>query len=100
VGLNEEILECIDRGLSSLGESAKYVIYWHLKKDYKVSREEIPENPEKFLEALRDMFGAAGAAVLERSIVREIKFRFGGVEGNSLKEVIEELRRTHGGKLS
>ncbi len=100
MSLDEEILECVDRGLSSLGESAKYVIYWHLKKDHKISREEIPRNPEKFLKALNDMFGDAGAAVLERSIIREIKLRFGDVEGDRLKEIVEELKRRFGDSSS
>jgi hypothetical protein len=37
------LLEAIDEGLSSLGESVRQSVYFHLQKSFHISREEIPE---------------------------------------------------------
>jgi len=94
---NEEfenkIIECIDRGLESLGKSVKHAIYWHLEHNKNLKREEIPKKPEEFIKALESIFGA-GAEVLEGIIIREIKLEFGlSLKSNSLLEVIKEIKQ-------
>lgn len=90
--LKKAVLECVDRGLSSLGENAKYVIYWHMRSSYKMTREEIFNKPEKFIEVLGKMFGVAGASLLERTIMREIKRTFNDVTADSFPEAVNELK--------
>ena len=71
----QKVLECIDRGMGSLGESSKAAIYWHIEHTYGVARGEIPRNAQKFRRSLEALFGL-GAAVLERLIVMEIRSEF------------------------
>jgi len=54
---DELLLEAIDEALSSLGESAKQSIYFHLQDKFKISREEIPKHIKEFAEGLEKIFG-------------------------------------------
>jgi hypothetical protein len=72
---DEELLACIDRGLGKVGPNVKHLVFWHLQKISHIRREEIPENPEKFLEGLRSMYRESAPAV-ERAILQEINSTF------------------------
>jgi hypothetical protein len=65
----EVLLEAIDEGLSLLGESSKYAIYFHLEKAFKMNRLDIPYRIEDFTDALEKLFGA-GAKILEIHIMK------------------------------
>ncbi|MHB2035686.1 MAG: NitrOD5 domain-containing protein [Nitrososphaerales archaeon] len=71
----QKVLECVDRGLGSLGESSKQAVYWHLGVLYNMRRIDIPRNPQKFKKSLESIFGL-GASILERVIVTEIRSAF------------------------
>lgn len=58
------LLEAIDEALSSLGESVKTAIYFHLANSFNVKRQEIPQRIADFSEALERIFGP-GARHLE-----------------------------------
>ena len=64
-------LEAVDEGLSSLGESSKLAVYFHLQKGFNVKREEIPCNVEAFTEAMEKIFGQ-GADFLEILILKRL----------------------------
>ena len=51
------ILEVIDKGLDALGKSPKQAIWFLLEKDFKVNRNELPENIREFHEGLQKIFG-------------------------------------------
>jgi hypothetical protein len=51
------LLEAIDEGLSSLGESAKIAIYLHLENTFGIKKQEIPFRIDAFQEALEKLFG-------------------------------------------
>lgn len=54
----EEILiMSIDEVFSSLGESVAASLYFHLKKEFKIKKEEIPEQISEFSKALDVIFG-------------------------------------------
>ena|GEM_PF-5128884 len=90
--LNSGILQCIDAGLDTIGAS-KTVLYWYLSQKGHLDRENIPENPTKFLEALKALFGQ-GAGILERTITRELKRVFNVTLGDGLVEVLALIKRT------
>lgn len=71
----QRVLECVDRGLASLGESSRQAIYWHFERSFGLTREEILRDPQEFKRVLEEMFGI-GARVLERLIVMEIRSEF------------------------
>jgi hypothetical protein len=73
--LHQKVLECVDRGMATLGESARQAIYWRMENSQHLKHEEIPRKPEQFIKALEEMFGL-GARTLERTIVGEMKREF------------------------
>jgi hypothetical protein len=68
------LLEAVDWGLSSLGESSKSAIYFHLRENFNVKREDIPSNMEAFVDALKGIFGP-GAGFLEILIAKKLRER-------------------------
>lgn len=71
-GEPEEVLtRAVELGLYVLGESVAEVIFYNLEKEYSLKREDIPKRPDRFVEALRDLFGS-GAATIEKLIVQSI----------------------------
>jgi hypothetical protein len=63
------LLEAIDEAFSSLGESVKKSVYFHLENTYLVKRPQIPHEINGFSNALDKMFGL-GARYLEILIMR------------------------------
>jgi hypothetical protein len=61
---DQVLLEAIDEALSSLGESVKTSIYFHLEDLFKINRSEIPNRLSDFSSALEQIFGL-GARSLE-----------------------------------
>ncbi len=76
-GFEKLLLEAIDEGLSSLGDSSKYAIYFHLKKAFNVSRRDIPYKIEEFADAIEKIFGL-GAKPLEILIMQRLYEKVGG----------------------
>jgi hypothetical protein len=70
------LLEAIDEGLFSLGESAKQALYFHLERNFDIKKQEIPQKIEEFAEALEKILGA-GASFLEILIMKNI-YKIGG----------------------
>ena len=63
------LLEAIDEALSTLGESIKKSVYFHLETSYKIKRHEIPNEIDRFSDSLDKMFGS-GARFLEILIIK------------------------------
>ncbi|MEM2102631.1 MAG: hypothetical protein QXM22_03875 [Candidatus Bathyarchaeia archaeon] len=70
------LLEAIDEGLSSLGESSKWAIYFHLEKNFKIEKQQIPYRIQDFTEALEEIFGV-GASFLEILIMKRLYEKIG-----------------------
>ncbi|MGB9135567.1 MAG: hypothetical protein WCC63_08335, partial [Candidatus Bathyarchaeia archaeon] len=58
------LLEAVEESLSTLGETPKQAIYYHLKEAFKIGRQEIPDKIDEFVFAIEDIFGQ-GAKLLE-----------------------------------
>lgn len=67
----ELLLEAIDDALSSLGESAKQSIYFHLENRFKVAKSDIPYKLEDFEDGLEKIFGL-GAHFIEILIMKSL----------------------------
>jgi hypothetical protein len=72
------LLEAVDEGLSSLGESSKQAICFHLAKSFNVKRNAIPLEIEEFAEAIEKIFGL-GANFLEVLIMKRLHEKTGVV---------------------
>lgn len=66
---NKLVLEAVDEGLSSLGDSPKQAIYFYLEKTFKIKRSEIPNRIEEFSNALEQIFGH-GSKLVEIQIMK------------------------------
>jgi len=89
------VLKCIDSGLDVLGPASKQVVYHYLAQR-QLSRERIPDEPWKFTEALKSLFGR-GEEILERTIVMEIKRTLGlASSGEMLVEILAAARLSKG----
>lgn len=70
------LLEAVEEGLSSLGDSPKQAIFFHLENSFEVSKDKIPANLPKFEKALKKIFGP-GVPYLEKLIVKRLYEKLG-----------------------
>jgi hypothetical protein len=73
---NRVLLDAIDGGLSSLGNSPREAIFYHLENSFQLKKENIPVNLSEFKQALEGIFGP-GAPYLEKIIIRRLYERLG-----------------------
>lgn len=74
--LRKILLEAVEEGLSSLGDSPKQAIFFHLETSFKIKKDEIPANLTEFSKALEKIFGP-GASYLERLIAKRLYEKLG-----------------------
>jgi hypothetical protein len=70
------LLEAVEEGLSSLGDSPKQAIFFHLETSFKIRKDNIPANLTEFAKALEKIFGP-GAFYLEKLILKRLYEKFG-----------------------
>jgi hypothetical protein len=70
------LASAIDETLNSLGESVKQFIYFYIENNFKLSRDEIPENLLEFQGGLERIFGA-GAQYIEILIMKNLHAKIG-----------------------
>jgi hypothetical protein len=76
IAFDRILTEAIDNAFSSLGNSAKQAIYFHLKDKFKITRNDIPNRLKDFDEGLEKIFGR-GARFLEILIMKNLHERIG-----------------------
>jgi len=69
-------LTAVEESLSSLGDSPKQAILFHLENSFKIKKEHIPANLTEFTKALEGIFGP-GASYLEKLIVKRLYEKLG-----------------------
>jgi hypothetical protein len=72
----EILLAAVEESLSSLGDSPKQAILFHLECSFKIKKERIPENITEFTRALEKIFGP-GAIYLEKLIAKRLHEKLG-----------------------
>ena len=72
----EILLEAVDEQLTSLGESSKQALYFHLERGFNIKRHEIPRKTEAFVSAMERIFGQ-GANYLEILIMKRLHEKIG-----------------------
>lgn len=80
--------EAVDEGLSSVGDSSKQAIYFHLEKTFRIEKEEIPLKIEDFAEAIEKIFGL-GANFLEILIMKHLYNKIG--QGSDQLESVSDF---------
>lgn len=71
---DEILLEAIDEAFCCLGETVKTAIYFHLEKDFGITRNEIPDRLEDFSSSLEKQFGI-GARLLETTFMHHLNVK-------------------------
>jgi hypothetical protein len=93
---SEMLLAAVDESLSSLGDSPKQAILFHLEASFKIKKEHIPENITEFARALEKIFGP-GALYLENLIVKrlceKLGLEFENVESSGFLECVNNVKR-------
>lgn len=94
--LRKILLEAIEEGISSLGDSPKQAVFFHLETAFKIEKEKIPVKLAEFVEALEKIFGP-GASYLEKLIVRslygKLELEFREVKNWDFLEYVDNVRR-------
>jgi hypothetical protein len=70
------LLEAVDEQLTSLGESSKQALYFHLERGFDIKKQEIPQKTEAFVDAMEKIFGQ-GADYLEILIMKRLHSKIG-----------------------
>lgn len=70
------LLEAVDEALSSLGESSKQAIYFHLEERSNVKKQEIPHKIAAFADGIERIFGL-GADFLKILIMKQLNKKVG-----------------------
>jgi hypothetical protein len=83
-------LEAVEEGLSTLGDSPKQAILFHLEESFKIKKEEIPKNLTEFKEALEKIFGP-GAVYIEKLILKKLCDKLNLEFENSTMECLDFL---------
>lgn len=69
-------MEAVDDSLSVLPMSGREMLFFHLERSSSIRKHDIPKNPESFIVALEQIFGA-GAWVLEKLILKNLYLKLG-----------------------
>ena len=93
------LLEAIDQALAQLGESAKESIYFHLERQFRLSKQRIPHRLEEFEDGLEKIFGI-GAKYIEILIMKQLyqavdqPLNWDGQEKFGFTEYIDAAQKT------
>jgi hypothetical protein len=82
------LLEAIDEALTSLGESVKQSVYYHIERKFKISKKDIPSHLQEFMNGLKSIFGL-GAEFIEIITMRKLYEKVGQpIEWKENKELV------------
>ena len=82
----EILLRAVDESLTSLGQSVRHAVFYHLENKFKVPRDDIPKRVKDFADGIEKIFGA-GAQFLEILIMKKLYEKIGQpLEWNKTKE--------------
>ena len=70
------ILEAVDASLTSLGDSAKQTIYFHLKTTFNIEKQDVPNKIEELDAAMEKTFGL-GCKFLDILIMKHLYEKVG-----------------------
>jgi hypothetical protein len=73
---NEAFLDCVDEGLSVLGNEPRQAVYQYLATIQSLDREQIPDKVDEFAAGLKKALGGA-SRVIERLILKKLFQRMG-----------------------
>ena len=88
----ESILVVVRESLIFMGGGTAASVFWHVAKRSNLNGVDVVLKPEKFIEALRRIFGDGGALFIERKMVRDIVSKLNVGDGVGYESYVEILR--------
>jgi len=89
VSFEEILLNTIDEEISSLGETCQKIVYFYLKNEYSIDKQEIPSKIKEFSQAIESMF-KDGAKILQIRIMENLFRKMGYINQHSYdKETLD-----------
>jgi hypothetical protein len=93
----EDVLsKAIDQALMTMGESVKKIIIYHIQTKYLLNFEDIAQEPELFVCALKSLLGA-GSSYLEELILKKVCEAYNldteGLVSDKFEESIKLIRQ-------
>ena len=71
----EGILSCLESALKPFGDNFSSIIFWNLKEQRGISKEDAIDHPEELVKCLHEIFGS-GSKLIELRISLELKNKF------------------------
>ncbi len=96
MAFNDIVIDSIDEVLLAIGGSAKHLIYFVLSNDFGISKNQIPNNINAFVNVLHTIFGV-GAKHLERHLLKLVETKTDviyplPVQASSLQDILIYIR--------
>jgi hypothetical protein len=95
------LMESIDEALASMGKNCQQTVYYQLKNEFNLSKQEIPFQIKHFAESLETIFGE-GTKILEIKIMEKlfeklgyINTRFQDKKNLEFTTYIEAAKQSH-----
>jgi hypothetical protein len=73
---SQVLLDCVDEGLSVLGNEPRLAVYQYLATIHSLDREQIPDRIDEFATGLKKALGGA-SRVIERLVLKKLFQRIG-----------------------
>jgi hypothetical protein len=83
-----DVIQCVDRGLDQGGSQLKQGLYWKIAAFHSSLRACILENPESFVQIVREQFGERSRAI-EEAILSELRSVF---DLGKVRDIVAALR--------
>ncbi len=88
----ERIKRLVESALEEYGGGAtKKAVTWHLKHVYHLDLADAVDQPDKFVRALKDMYGDL-ESIIEESICEKISEEY-GIGASNLSELAEKIKK-------
>ena len=91
---NTKILKCIDKVLSTFGDSPRLLLYYLLVKECFIPKDQFPSKPKELASCLTNILGETGYRLIETLTIREIQteFNISVPEGSTLSDAVDQAR--------
>jgi predicted CopG family antitoxin len=93
---SQVLLECVDDGLSVLGNEPRKAVYQYLFTIHSLEREQIPDKVDEFASGMKKALGSS-SRVIERLILKKLFQRIGStfreVQDLEFADYVKDARR-------
>ncbi len=90
--MKKSISKIFEETLDQYGDTSKKVVIWHLEHSLKLKLDDIQNDPDRFLNALGDIYGGL-SQVIETSLCENIAREYGlNYNGEGLVKLLKKIK--------